>query len=341
MRILMVDNMQIRRYGNLKMGPGQKLVCGAIRNNWRLAEFSDRDVTRYIAPLGIRKLGALIANKKLVKTAKNFKPDLLFIGHCDYIRNWALQEIRVALPNIRMAHFNVDPIWMDWHIQQIQERMYSTDAIFVTTGGDALKRFCTGRNVVSYMPNPSDSCMEIEDNSQKESFARDLLFTGKEIAGDDRNDFLRELSTELKDKLRFDIFGMFGNPPVWGANYEETLAGSKMALNLNRKEGWPLYSSDRIAHLIASGILTFVSDRGNMQKFFSDKEVVYFHDRAELRDKIIYFNEHDDERRSVAAAGRAKYHKMFSGRRTLKFMVETLLNKPYSEDYEWSDQVYR
>lgn len=341
MRILMVDNMQIRQYGNLKMGPGRKLVCGAIRNDWRLAEFSDRDVTRYIAPLGIRKLGAKIANKKLILCAKNFKPDLLFIGHCDYIRNWALDAIRTALPNIRMAHFNIDPIWMDWHIQQIEERMHSTDAIFVTTGGDSLKQFCTGDNVVAYMPNPSDSSMEIEDNSRKVNFARDLLFTGKEIAGDDRNHFLKELDAELKDKLRFDIFGMFGKPPVWGADYERTLAESKMALNLNRKEGWPLYSSDRIAHLIASGILTFVSDRGNMQKFFSDKEVVYFHDRADLRDKIIYFNENDAERRRVAAAGRAKYHAMFSGRRTLKFMVETLLNQSYSEDYEWADEVYR
>ena len=341
MRILMVDNMQIRQYGNLKMGPGRKLVCGAIRNDWRLAEFSDRDVTRYLAPFGIRKLGAAMANQKLVKTAKNFKPDLLFIGHCDYIRNQTLEEIRAALPHIRMAHFNIDAIWIDWHVQQIRERMYSTDAIFVTTGGDALKQFCTGKNVVAYMPNPSDSSMEVEDNSQKTSFTRDLLFTGREMAGDDRNEFLRELGAELKDKLRFDFFGMFGNPPVWGADYERALAESKMSINLNRKEGWPLYSSDRIAHLIASGILTFVNDRGNMQKFFSDKEVVYFHDRADLRDKILYFNEHDVERRSVAAAGRAKYHRMFSGSRTLKFMVETLMNQPYSENYEWADEVYR
>ncbi len=341
MRILMVDNMQIRQYGNLKMGPGRKLVCGAVRNDWRLAEFSDRDVTRYLAPLGIRRLGAALANQKLVMTAKNFKPDLLFIGHCDYIRNHALEQIRAALPAIRMAHFNIDPIWMDWHIQQIRERMHSTDAIFVTTGGEALRQFCTGRNVVAYMPNPSDSSMEVEDNSQKAGFARDLLFTGKEIAGDDRNEFLRELAGELRDKLRFDIFGMFGNPPVWGADYERALAESKMSLNLNRKEGWPLYSSDRIAHLIASGILTFVSDRGNMQKFFSDQEVVYFHDRDDLRDKIIYFHQHDDERRRVAAAGRARYHRMFSGSRTLKFMVETLMHQPYSEDYEWADEVYR
>ena len=341
MRILMVDNMQLRQYGNLKMGPGRKLVCGAIRSNHRLAEFSDRDIARYLAPFGIRQIGAKLANQKLIQTAKNFKPDVLFIGHCDYIRNWALDEIRAALPGIRMAHFNIDPIWMDWHIQQIRERLHSTDAIFVTTGGEPLKQFCTGKNVVAYMPNPSDPSMEVEDNSRKTAFARDLLFCGKEIAGDDRNDFLRTLASNVQGKLRFDIFGMFGNPPVWGANYERALAESKMALNLNRKEEWPLYSSDRIAHLMGNGLLTFLSDRGSMQKFFSDREAAFFHDLGDLQEKILYFQAHDDERRAVAAAGRAKYHRLFSGERTLKFMLETLLNEPYSEAYEWADNVYR
>lgn len=337
----MVDNMQIRQYGNLKMGPGRKLVCGAIRGNHRLAEFSDRDVARYLAPLGIRKIGARLANQKLVKTARNFKPDILFIGHCDYIRNWALEEIRSALPGIRMAHFNIDPIWMDWHIKQIHERLHSTDAIFVTTGGETLKRFCTGKNVVAYMPNPSDTSMEVEDNSGKQSFERDLLFCGKEIAGDDRNEFLRTLAASLEGRLRLDLFGMFGNPPVWGANYEKVLAGSKMALNLNRKEGWPLYSSDRIAHLMGNGLLTFLSDKGQMQRFFSDREAVFFGGESDLAEKVLYFQEHDQERRAVASAGRARYHQLFDSERVLKFMLETLLNEPYSESYEWSDEVYR
>lgn len=337
----MVDNMQIRQYGNLKMGPGRKLVCGAIRSNHRLAEFSDRDIARYLAPLGIRKIGGYLANRKLIQTARNFKPDALFIGHCDYIRNWALDEIRAALPNIRMAHFNIDPIWMDWHIRQIRERMNSTDALFITTGGPALKQFCTGKNIVAYMPNPSDPCMEIRNNAQKTTFARDLLFCGKEIVGDARNEFLRRLEQKLSDQLRFEIFGMFGHPTVWGAAYEQTLAESKMALSLNREEGWPLYSSDRIAHLMGNGLLTFMNDRGGMQKFFSEREAVFFHDIDDLREKILYYQEHDDARRAVAAAGRTRYHLLFNSVRTLKFMIETLMGEPYSETYEWADQVYR
>ena len=341
MRILWVDNMQIRQYGSLKMGPGRKLVAGAIRNNWRLAEFSDRDVARYLALFGIRAIGARLANEKLVLTAKNFRPDLLFIGHCDYIRNWALEKIRSALPDIRMAHFNIDPIWMEWHVRQIQERMPVTDGIFVTSGGPKLRDFCTGKNVVAYMPNPSDPAFEVCDNSAKTAFRHDLLFTGKEIPGDFRNGFLKELETALKGRLKFDVFGMFGRPPVWGAAYEEALAESKMSINLNREETWPLYSSDRIAHLMGNGILTFQSAKGNFQKFFSDKEMVFYDGVRDLAEKVLYYQAHDDERRAVAAAGRAKYNALFSGERTLRFMVETLTGAPYSERYEWADEVYR
>jgi spore maturation protein CgeB len=341
MRILLVDNMQIRQYGNLKMGPGRKLACGTVRNNYRLAEFSDRDIARFIAPFGIRRIGGLRTNKKLILTAKNFEPDVLLIGHCDYIRNWALDEIRSVLPNIRIAHFNVDPLWMDWHRQQIRERMASTDVIFLTTSGPALKQFCTGKNAVAYMPNPSDPAMEGEDNSRKTAFAWDLLFCGKEIKGDARNLLLKAAQNTLDGKLRFGVFGMFGRPPVWGANYEQALAESKMALNLNREEGWPLYSSDRIAHLMGNGLLTFLSDRGQLQKFFSDQEAVFFHDTPDLCEKILYYQNHDNERQRIAAAGRARYHQLFNSSRVLKFMVETLLDVPYSEAYEWADQIYR
>ena len=48
MRILLIDNLLIRRYGKLRMGPGRALACGAIRGNHRLCEFSDRDLARYL-----------------------------------------------------------------------------------------------------------------------------------------------------------------------------------------------------------------------------------------------------------------------------------------------------
>mgnify|MGYP003341531048 CR=1 FL=1 len=46
----------IRRYGHTKVGTGRKLFNGMIRNNWKVQEFSIRDISKYEAPLGIKPL---------------------------------------------------------------------------------------------------------------------------------------------------------------------------------------------------------------------------------------------------------------------------------------------
>ena len=339
-RLLLVDNLMIRRYGNLRMGPGRKLMCGAIRNDWRICEFSDRDMARLLAPLGIRSLGGVIANRKLLLTAKNFRPDIMLLGHCDYVTNETLAAIRAAVPGIRIAHFNVDPLWQPRTRAQMADRMESCDALFATTAGEVLKTWTTGRNVVAYMPNPSDPSMENQDNGAKTDFARDLFFAGNPREGDPRWDLLRALLPKIEGRLRVEIFGA-DRPSIWGADYEDVLATSKMSLNLNRREGDLWYSSDRIAHLMGFGILTFQSSKNGMQRFFTDQETVWFDEAADLAEKILRYQADDAARAAVASAGRAKYHALFNGARVLRFMVETMLGEPYSEPYEWAEEVYR
>ena len=335
-RILLVDNLMIRRYGNLRMGPGRKLNCGAVRNGWRICEFSDRDMARLLAPLGIRPLGGRIANRKLLLTAKNFQPNVMLLGHCDYITNATLHAIRDVCPGIKIAHFNVDPLWQAETRAQMDERMDSCDALFATTAGDVLKNWVNGRNVVAYMPNPSDPSMENEDNGAKTSFERDLFFAGNPREGDPRWELLDRLMPKLAG-----VDAAIYRGGLWGAAYEKVLATTKMSLNLNRREGDKWYSSDRIAHLMGYGILTFQSSKNQMQDFFSPSETVFFDDADDLAESILRHQSDDDARARIASAGRARYHALFNGARVLRYMVETLLGESHSEPYEWVKEVYR
>lgn len=345
MRILLLDNLLIRRYGNLRMGPGRALACGAIRGNHRLCEFSDRDLARYMG-LGIRALGVRLVNRALIKTAVNFRPDAILIGHCDYIRNEALTEIRRRLPQVRIAHFNVDPM-CDPHPQaQMRVRMPVCDALFATTAGERyLRPFTTGTNTVAYIPNPADEALETLDNSRRpaEDFGYDIFYAGQPRQGDPRLAFIDRLRKALSGRpLRFGLVGIGGTPPVvGGAAYDDLLAKSKMGLNINRYFGMQWYSSDRIAHLMGSGLLTAVYDGDRMQDFFSDGDAVWYRDVPDLVEKLLWYQEHDAERRAVAASGRARYHALFSGRRILNFMLETLFETTYSDSYEWQEEVYR
>ncbi len=345
MRILLVDNLLIRRYGKLRMGPGRALACGAIRGNHRLCEFSDRDLARYMG-FGIRAVGVHRVNKALLETAKNFRPDVVLLGHCDYIHNETLAAIRSAIPKVRLAHFNVDPM-CDLHPQaQMRERMTSCDVLFATTAGaQYLKPFLTGQNCVAYMPNPVDAALETLDNSRRpaSAFACDLFYAGQPRSGDPRLEFIRRLRSALDgSSIRFQLVGMYGSAPVvGGAAYDDLLAGAKMSVNINRYFGMKWYSSDRIAHLMGSGILTAIYDGDDQQHFFSNQEAVFFHDVPDLVESLLHMQAADSRRQAIAAAGRARYHALFSGERILQYMLETLFEQPYSEPYEWQSEVYR
>jgi hypothetical protein len=340
-RVVNVDNLMIRRYGRPKVATGRKLFHGMVRNNWRVCEFSDRDIAFYEAPLHIRALGERRANRRLIETCDNFRPDLIVVGHCDIIVNSTLDEIRRLLPAVRIAYRNVDPLWEEKNVARIRLRGEAVDAIFISTGGDPLRQFRTGRNVVAYMPNPADPAVEDQDNSQKTAFDRALVFCGVGNPTDDRYPFVARLHEALRGRLRFDTFGMHGQEAVWGRSYEDVLASSRMGLNLNRFEDWPLYSSARIAQLMGNGLLAFLWDKNNMRKFFTDRHVVFFSSFEDLVAKVLQFHADDARRQAVAAAGRAFYHEHFSGQRVASFIAETTLGLPYSQAYSWTDEVYR
>ncbi len=329
----------LRNYGRVKFYTNYKLSNGIIRGNHRLMEFSDRDIIRFEAPFGIRSLGKQITNRKLIETCDNFRPDLIIIGHCDIITENTLYDIQNLLPHTKIAHWFLDCLWTPRNIRRLQTRMHSTDAIFITTGGAPLKQFCTGKNRVAFIPNPIDPSWESHNNAIKTEFERDLVFCGNHSKLDFRYKLLLNLKHDLQDALHFDIFGASEGNPVWGDAYDAVLAGSKMGLNLNKEEGWPLYSSDRIAQLMGNGLLTCIWDKGEMRRLFTDEQVLFFKDATEFSRKIRKFHENDTMRQTIALNGYKYYHEHFSAERVVQFMIDTTFDLPHSHNYIWADVV--
>ena len=342
MRVLQVDNMQIRRYGRVRVSPERTLFNGLIRANFKAEIFSDRDVAQFDAPFRIKPLGRAAANRRLLEMCENFRPEVLLVGHADIITNETLTRVRAILPGVRIGLRNVDPLFDDANVAAIRARMDVVDGIFVTTSGDPLKQFLTPNNLVAYIPNASDPAVEDQDNSAKDAFEWDLVFCGVGNETDTRYTLVEELHAALAGQdIRFASFGMHGFPSIWGRRYEDLLETSKMGLSLNRFEGWPLYSSDRIAQLMGNGILEFVSAESGLQKYFSEDMLAFFTGKDDLAAKALAFNNDDARRKAVASKGRAFYREHFSAERISSFMVEALTGSLYSHEYIWADQVFR
>ncbi len=340
MRIVHVDNFQHRRYGRAKVGTGRKLFYGFIRNNYQVQEFSDRDVAKFESVFNSRALGAARANKRLIEACENFRPHLLLLGHADIIKNATIAKVRRRLPDLKVAYRNVDPPFDQDNVARIKLRMEAVDAIFITSGGDWLRQFTTGKNVVSFMPNPTDPAVESMNNAERDDFDIDLVFCGVGKRTDPRYGLVARLHQRLRD-VRFKSFGIHGEPSVWGIGYDDLLGASKMALNLNREEGHYLYSSARISQLMGNGLLTFLSSESGYQRFLTPDEAAFYDDEDSLVRQINAFHDDDARRKAVARAGRAFYHRHFSAKDISQYIVETTFGMPYSKDYIWQDEAYR
>jgi len=243
MRVLHIAYQQLRRYGKTRVSWAQKLTHGLIKNDHFVQGFSDRDVAAFEAPFGWRDLGKGKANKRLLETTEAFDPDLVIAGHCDIVSNETLEKIRQIRPGVALAHCNNDPLFVPENVEKIKHRAQVVDAIFVSTGRRELSIFEGSRARVYYMPNPVDPAVESFDNSVKDNLEIDLLFCSNSNDLTKRLELVKSLKDTLSAEMNFKTFGSFGEPPIWGRNYDRALSETKMGLNLNRQEGSYWYSS--------------------------------------------------------------------------------------------------
>lgn len=339
MRILHVAYQQLRRYGKTRVSWAQKLTNGLIKNDHVVQVFSDRDVAAFEAPFGWRELGRGKANRRLLETVESFEPDLVIAGHCDIITNATLEKMRSIKTDVKIAHCNNDPLFVPANINKIQHRAQVVDAVFVSTGRLELTRFEGNKARIYHMPNPVDPSVENLNNAQRSDLSIDLLFCSNSNDYTRRLEMVGNLKDALQGELNFKTFGSFGDPPVWGRDYDRTLAETKMGLNLNRQEGFYWYSSARMAQLAGNGILQFSHSSPRFDELLPQQSVVYFDDEQDLLWKIRDFHGDDAKRREWAARSRHFFHREINNTLYAQYILEASLLQPFSHDYVWARDV--
>lgn len=273
----------------------------------------------------------------------NIEPDLIMFGHLDLMKLSVLQEIKAKYPKIKMLAWYIDWLEEQHKIDYILSIAQYVNAVFLTTGGKTLnylkKQHPNTR--FAYIPNMSSRSIECLKQFELSQYQRDLVFCGTVYKDPLREQFLLDLKQQLaQNQMKFDIFGAFGVSAIYGKNYYNILEGTQMGLNLSRKNDITLYSSDRIVHLTGNGLLTFSPRIPKFELLYSEDELVYFDNQADLTEKIHYYHQNREQANTIAQAGWKKTHQSFNARRITQFMLETTFNLPYSQQYEWLDEVY-
>lgn len=314
LRIVHAAQFQLNKNGSRYFNTDQKIQQGLIRLGHMSYAFSINDIARMHSPLKSKALGRKAVNQALVRTCRNVRPHLLLLGHAQSITADTLKIIRNEIPDIRIALWYVDPLWEPKDVAHIYDRRHLLDGIFATTSGPLLDALATDTCFAKYMPNPVDPSIECHRCFEKPSdqLDYDLTYIGSESGASGRAAFIREVHDALAGELRFGTFGLLGGPPIFGAEREAILAGTKMAINLSRRNDVPLYSSDRMAQLMGNGILTFCPDSTGLEETLGQESAVYFSDIHDLVDKVRFYHAHDVERRHIANVGWRQVHRLWS-----------------------------
>ena len=318
----------------------QKLGRAAVRAGHMVVEFSDRAVSRTHAPFGLRRLGVTACNALFLRMVEEVRPDLILLHFADDISHATLEETRRLAPGVVIADINIDPLPSPRTQSRLDHRRDSVDAQFVTTAGEGLRAFAGRRSFVAFMPNPVDIAVETGRAFAQAEPACDLIFP----AGDDSP---RQIEGEvlapsaILARLRAGLPGLtiaspgLGQSRLRGRGYLEALEGARMGLALSRFSDQPLYASDRMAHMMGSGLLTFVDARSGFDAFYGPDELVTYRGLVDLQQKLRDFAEDDARLRAVAERGWRKTFALFEAARVFDYLLEQLFNQGGAADAPW------
>lgn len=338
-KILLVGNVFGREMGNEFYMIMPKLLHGFIRLGCNLHVFNDREVARSSTPLLSTGPGRAAANRKLIETARNFRPDMLLLGHCEPIENATLETLRKENPGLRIAYRNVDTLSDAANRERLKRRAAVVDAIFVTAASPLHAVPADSRASVYFMPNPVDPAVDFGRCFDRSNQEFDLFFAvGTSDGSDERVRFLQTALQRLPN-LRADIRGIPGSAPVRGAAFLEAMNNARMGLSISRPDNVYLYASDRMSQLLGNGLLTFVSRSTGFQDLFSEEQIAFYDGIGELVDKLDFFARHDSQRQKTAEAGWRAAHSMFASHRIAKYILERSFAEPLSETYPWPTEI--
>ncbi len=339
-KILHITNLNERYNGRLFYNTGRRLNNGFIKLNHKVLTLSDRDLLRNYRSLrdisGSKKL-----NKTFLETVRNFKPNLIVLGHADSIKKESLEIVKNEFPQIKISQWfldRMDDMWKN-NKKRFLDKIDYMDYSFCTTDPKSLK--FNKKHKISFIPNPVDESlddMNVYENKRPEYdlfFAmshgvhRGVLKKGK---FDKRENFINNL-IKKNPKLKFNIFGMNNIQPIWGDEFKNNLYNSKIALNLSQGKPLKYYSSDRIAQLMGNGIATLIDKKTKLDDLFSPNGAIFYKSLNDLNIKLNKLVKNDKDRNSIAKKGKLNYHKNFNSTQVADFMVCKIFN--INKKFSW------
>ena len=342
LKILHIGNFDEKNDHRLfNISIANKISKGFIRNSHDTINFSYRD---FISKKLIKNLSSL--DNKIYNIAENYKPDLIVLGHNNILQSNTIDKIKSKL-NTKFA------LWYEDHLIKggpnaqsnlslIERNQDLIDQYFVTTHPDPIKTKIP-KNKMNFMPIPADENIENLEIYKTNNRFKDLFFALshgvnygklKKRNIDDREIFLNTL-IEKNKKFTFNILGYADEQPKWNYQFYKEIAKCKMALNLSRGRAMKYYSSNRIASLVANGIMTFIDNKVGYSKFFNDNEMGFYKNAEDLLNQMDKLHGNMNKINKISKNGKRRYFSIFNNLIVADYIISKTFNKNGKFRYIW------
>ncbi len=337
-KILHISNFNEKNNQRLfNISIASKLTNGFIRNNCDVINFSYRN---YLSQKVFPKLDV-----DILDISKNYKPDLILLGHNNILKNDTLLKIKDD--KIKTALWyedhvaNYGPNWLS-NLNLIEKNNNLIDKYFITTHPSVIKTKIDKKKI-SFLPIPVDENIENLKIYENKHRYKDLFFAlshGVNFGGlrstsnDEREVFLKKIIEKGKG-INFHILGINSDKPKWNYDFYKEMMICKMSLNLSRGKPLKYASSNRIASYVGNGILTFINKKVKFQELFSDNELVFYENEDDLVSKILDLKDDINRINKISKNGRNKYFKIFNNLIVSDSILSKTLGTTPKYKYAW------
>tara|TARA_B100000029_G_scaffold244439_1_gene241608 strand:+ start:269 stop:2374 length:2106 start_codon:yes stop_codon:yes gene_type:complete len=318
-----------------------KLTKGFIRNGHDVVNFSYRD---YRDKFLIKNNNSL--NEKVFNITSNYRPDLILLGHNNILNNHIIEKIKTKYKT-KVALWYEDhltkggPNYLN-NLRLIEKNKDLIDQYFLTIFPDLINTNIP-KSKMCFMPIPADKNIENLEIYNSNNRYKDLFFAlshgvnfGKLKPGniDERESFLKDL-LEKNKKLTFNILGYGNEQPKWNYQYFKELSKCKTALNLSRGKPMKYHTSNRIASLVANGIMTFIDKKTNYQDFFTNDEMGFYDNTEDLLNQLEKLNGNINKINKISKNGKKKYFSIFDNSIVADYIISRIFNTKNKFKYVW------
>ena len=341
LKILHITNLNERHNGRLFYNTGRRINNGLIKLNHKVLTLSDRDLLS-----NYRTIGDVTGSKKLnatfIETVRNFRPNLILLGHADSIKSDSLEIIKKEFPETKISQWFLDRMDTKWKNNKIRflDKIKYMDYSFCTTDPKTLNM---DNYKVSFIPNPVDESLDDMKVYENKNAEYDLFFAMshgvhrgvlKKGKFDEREHLINYL-IKKNPHLKFNIFGMNNIQPIWGDKFISKISNSYMGINLSRGIPIKYYSSDRIAQLVGNGLLTFINKNTFLSDFFSNKEMIFYDDIHDLSEKLSKYKKDTKLGKEIAKNGKKKYFKHFNSNIVADYIISKTFDIKNKYHFIW------